>query len=250
MMIARIILIKLNGLFRTYLFSKRRFIRFLFDVDVVVPSNIQSYCEWGTILQRFIMHRYIRPGARILEIGTGAHAILAIFAKKCYPEASVLATDILTERISFARKTAAANRVDVTFKGTDMFKGIEGRFDLILFNPPAIPSSDLEKLGFELKSYPSLGVRRCWSGDGGPDGLDVIRAFLNGLKEYLTVQGHAIISVNPIHFGVNHLGSLFQNAALTIERVHRFPGITNAYILTARKHQNKRSHQKNEAPSL
>ena len=238
MNLAKRFLMKMNGLIRTHLFSQRRFIAFVFNVNAVVSPSVQSYCEWGTILQRVIMKRYIWPGVRILDIGTGAHAMLAIFAKKRFPEVSILATDILTDRISFARKTAAQNRCDVTFEVKDMFEGINSRFDFVLFNPPAIPSSELEELGFELNSYPGLGARRCWSGDGGSDGLDAIRAFLNGLGEHLTVHGRAILTVNPIHCSVDHLSSLCQNGALTIERVYRFPSIVNAYVLKLRQRQN------------
>jgi methylase of polypeptide subunit release factors len=86
---------------------------------------------------------------------------VAIFTNKNYPNVSVLATDILPERVSFAKKTVAKNHVNVECVAAEMFEGIVGNFDLIFFYPPSIPSYELEKLGYKLKSYPGLGSRRC-----------------------------------------------------------------------------------------
>ena len=225
------LLVKIHDVIRQKVFTRPGFIRLLFDVDVIAPASVQSYCNWGTIHQRFIMHRYIKHETRILEIGTGAHAILAIFAKKHFPDASILATDILPEIISFAKKTVVENQVNVKCVAADMFEGIEGKFDLILFYPPANPSHVLEERGIELKSYPGLGSRRCWSSDGGSDGLDLIRAFLNGVKKHLDTQGQAIVSVSQIHCSVARFKKLCQNSGLVVKRIHRYPAIMNTYVI-------------------
>jgi methylase of polypeptide subunit release factors len=235
MKVIKRLLMEANGLIRKIIFSRRIFIRMIFGVDVVTSPNVQSYCEWGTILIRIIMKQYIRPGIRLLEIGTGAHATLAIFAKKNFPDVSVLATDILAERISSAKKTAAKNGVDIEFAVSDMFEQIEGRYELIIFNPPAIPSHELEELGFKPRYYPDLGSRRCWSSDGGIDGLDVIRTFLNGISKHLTRGGQVIIAVNPIHCSTDEMHQLCQQSGLKFKHIHHFLRISNAYVLIGRK---------------
>ena len=224
------LLVRVNGVIRKRLFTQRSFIRLLFDLDVLASATGQL-CNWGTIHQRLIVHRYIRHETKILEIGTGAHAIVAIFVKKHFPDVSILATDILPERIYLAKKTVGKNQVSVACTVADMFGGIAGKFDLILFYPPAIPSHELEELGCKLESYPGLGSRRGWSSDGGSDGLDVIRAFLDGVRGHLEAQGLAMVSVNPIQCDVARFKKLCQNAGLLIKRIHRLPVIMNTYVL-------------------
>jgi HemK-related putative methylase len=236
--------LRANSLIRKYVFCRRGFVRVLFGIDVVALPTVQTYCEWATIMLRFVMKRYIRPGISILELGTGAHAILAIFAKKHFSDVSVVATDIVPERVLFARKTAARNKVNVTCVVADVFEGVAGKFDLILFNPPYIPSGELKELGYELKTYHGIGSRRDWTEDGGPDGLDVIRAFLDGLGEHLAAKGRAVIVINPIHIGVSKVRELCKKAGLTIECIHTLPGIDKAYVLTAEQSQNKKGVQK------
>jgi hypothetical protein len=65
-------LMKVNGLIRNCFFTRYRFIRWLFGVDVVASPTVQTYCEWPTILLRYTMAHYIWPGAKILDLGIGA----------------------------------------------------------------------------------------------------------------------------------------------------------------------------------
>jgi methylase of polypeptide subunit release factors len=152
-----------------------------------------------------------------------------------------LATDILPERVSFAKKTVGKNRVNVECVAADMFEGIVGNFDLIIFYPPAIPSNVLENLGYELISYNGLGSRRCWSSDGGRDGLDVMRTFLNGVSGHLNAHGLVMISVNPIQCNATLFKKLCQDAGLGVKRIHRFPFIMNTYILCSQMAPNKKA---------
>jgi release factor glutamine methyltransferase len=235
MTIKKRLLMKLNGFIRSHLFSRRWFIKLIFNVVVTTSPEIQSYCEWGTIFQKTLLKKYLKSGFKILDVGTGAHALLAIYAKKYTKDITVLATDILPERINYAQENALENNCEIDFKVTDMFNGIENKFDLVLFNPPAIPSSELEKLGFELKTYNGIGSRRCWSGDGGKDGLDAIRSFLENLAKYLSEHGKAILTVNPIHCSLDQISQINQMNGLTINRRHSFFGIINAFIIEAKK---------------
>jgi methylase of polypeptide subunit release factors len=224
-------MIRINDLVRRYIFSRPKFIRLVFSTEVVACQEVQRYCSWGTVAFRFVLKRHIQRGYRILEIGTGAHAVLAVFVKKCFPDMSVVGTDILPERVSIARKTAAKNDVDIEFVVSDMFEEITECFDLIIFNPPLTPNRLLEKRGFAPKEYPGLGSRRSWSADGGFDGLDMVRAFLDGVGEHLVAESRAMISINPLHCSVDRFNEFCKNAGLTVEYTHRFPGITNVYVL-------------------
>ena len=93
----------------------------------------------------------------MLDIGAGAHALLAICANKRCPSISAWATDIVPERVHWARKTASANAVEINYMLADIFGGLGRRFDLVLCNPPAIPSRDLEELEYCPREVPEIG---------------------------------------------------------------------------------------------
>ena len=220
-----------NLLVRKAIFSRRTFIRLVFGVKLVSPPSVQSYCEWGTLMFRFVMGKYIKPGDRVLEIGTGAHALLPIFLSKRMEEVSVVGTDILSERVALAQETVAQNNADVECIVANMFDGIAGDFDFIFFNPPAIPTGELAELGYESKSYPGVGERRCWSSDGGPDGLDLIRTFLNEVSGHLRPDGLAMIAANPRHCSREWFTEYCPQVGLRIHRIHRLVGVNNTYVL-------------------
>ena len=220
-----------NKLVRELIFSRRLFIRMVFGVKVIAPPSAQSYCEWGSIMLRRRLKRYVAPEARVLEVGAGAHALLAIFVSKRFPRTTVVATDIVPERVSLARQTVAANAADVECLTADMFEGVEGEFDLIFFNPPAIPTGELAEFGYELVTHPDIGERRCWSSDGGADGLDLIRGFLGEVADHLTPNGLALIAANPSHCPPEWFAERCPQVGLEIQRVHRLRGINNVYVL-------------------
>jgi len=112
-----------------------------------------------------------------------------------------------------------------------MFEGDDVLYDLVIFYPPAIPTLELRELGYHPIRISGFGDRLCWSGDGGPDGLDSIRAFLSALPKHLAPHGRALLSVNPSHCSAQGIQSLCQDYPLIVERIHRIPGVMNAYVL-------------------
>ena len=76
----------------------------------------------------------------------------------------------------------------VRFARADALGGIDGRFDLVVSNPPYIPSSDIAGLSTEVREYDPLAAL-----DGGPDGLDIYRRIITGLGQVL--DGWAVFEV-------------------------------------------------------
>ncbi len=83
----------------------------------------------------------IKPGEMVLDIGTGT-GIIAIAA--ALSGADVYATDISERALECADKNAKKNGVEIEFIRADMTGGIRGKFDVITFNPPYLPASDVE----------------------------------------------------------------------------------------------------------
>jgi len=109
----------------------------------------------------------------ILDIGTGTGCLALQLAKR-FPSAKVTAVDISPDALSVARENALLNHAgdNLQFLLSDLFGDLpsDARFDLIVSNPPYIPSAEIETLQPEVRDFdPRLAL------DGGLDGLDFYR---------------------------------------------------------------------------
>ncbi len=132
-------------------------------------------------------------GNSILDLCTGSGAIAIAAYKeleKSNRKCKVTAVDISEDALNVARENAEANEADVLFIQSDLFSRIRGRFDIIVSNPPYIPSADIAGLQREVKDYePKLAL------DGGADGLDFYRNIAANASKYLTRGGMVIMEV-------------------------------------------------------
>ncbi|WP_135210083.1 peptide chain release factor N(5)-glutamine methyltransferase [Vitreimonas flagellata] len=123
--------------------------------------------------------------ARILDLGVGSGAILlSVLSER--PESTGIGIDTSEAALAVAR--ANAQRLGLSDRATiqsgDWSEGLEGPFDLILSNPPYIPSADIEGLDPEVAKWePRLAL------DGGPDGLDPYRRIIADLPRLLAPTG-------------------------------------------------------------
>ncbi len=121
-------------------------------------------------------------GMKVLEIGTGSGFVSAVI------QANKNIELIATEINPFAAKCARSNGVKVI--KTDMFAGIKEKneFDLIIFNPPYLPTSEDEKVPGWLN----------YAFDGGITGRDPIRPFLLNVRNYLKTEGTILLLVSSL----------------------------------------------------
>ncbi len=134
----------------------------------------------------FLLLKHIKSYAsgNVLEIGTGS-GILAQEAAKYSRE--VVACDInkeLIEKLSRENK----NR-EIQFIHSNLFSDINGKFNLILFNPPYLPSKKIKNK--EL--------------DGGAKGTEVIARFLYHAKRYLKEKGKILLLCNSLNENIEEL---------------------------------------------
>lgn len=126
----------------------------------------------------------------VLDMCTGSGCIAIAVADKT--DAAVTACDVSEKALAVARQNAERNNVSekIKFIQSDMFDGIDGRFDVIVSNPPYIPRSDVAKLDREVRDYdPEIAL------DGGEDGLDFYRIFAKDASEYLTDGGYLLLEM-------------------------------------------------------
>lgn len=129
------------------------------------------------------------PSIEVLDLCTGTGCIACSIAYE-YPAATVLASDVSPEAVSLAQENAEKlgleSRVNVI--ESDLFAAFEAtsheRFDLIVSNPPYIPSNVLLSLDREVVEFePRLAL------DGGEDGLDIFRRILDPAEYCLKPGG-------------------------------------------------------------
>ena len=111
---------------------------------------------------------------KILEIGTGTGCI-AIALAQLLPSATIFATDLSKQALDLAQKNAITHHVGnrIRFVREDLFsdkQGLRGWADLMVSNPPYIPTKDLDGLEPEVLKQPRMAL------DAGKDALDAIRA--------------------------------------------------------------------------
>ncbi len=132
-------------------------------------------------------------GNSILDLCTGSGAIAISVYKELEKRGiacKMTAVDISAEALELAKENAENNGAEVLFIQSDLFTRIRGRFDVIVSNPPYIPSAEIEKLQTEVKEYePRLAL------DGGADGLEIYRRIAAEASKYLNRGGMLIMEV-------------------------------------------------------
>lgn len=134
--------------------------------------------------------RRAAPAGRILDIGVGSGCIAVALAKSL-PQAEVWGVDKSAEALALAGRNAAQHGVRVTLFEGSLFEPFPGqRFDLIVSNPPYIPTGDLENLQPEVRDFEPRSAL-----DGGADGLDFYRLIIPAAPGQLSPGGWLLFEV-------------------------------------------------------
>lgn len=155
---------------------------FLVNDQVLIPrQDTELLVEEGL--------KYLRPGMHFLDLCTGSGCILLSLLLGC-PEAIGIGSDISLE----ALKTAEQNRERMDTKTvlveSDLFDKIEGIFDLIISNPPYIPSQEILGLMDEVRNYEPVCAL-----DGHEDGLYFYRRIAKESPSYLKAGGRLYLEI-------------------------------------------------------
>lgn len=144
------------------------------------PLHPQVYpVEEDTVLLLEAACAEARPDDRVLEVGTGSGHIAASLVGRA---GCVVALDINPHSVRAARQRG----LDVL--RSDLFAGVRGPFDLVLFNPPYLPTDIDERIDDWLE----------YALDGGADGRRTIARFLKGLDSVLAEDGRALLLVSSL----------------------------------------------------
>jgi release factor glutamine methyltransferase len=169
----------------------REFWSMRFDVS---PATLDPRPDTETLVEaatRWARHH--RPAARMLDLGTGTGCLLLACLAEL-PHASGIGIDISADAVKVAAANAARHGLGgrVQFCHADFAADLamHGQFDLILSNPPYIPSSDIDMLDADVRHFDPLAAL-----DGGVDGLDCWRILCPQMAILLADRGAAFVEI-------------------------------------------------------
>jgi release factor glutamine methyltransferase len=150
-----------------------------------------------------------------LDFGTGSGCIAIALAAKC-PNARIVATDISADALALAKENAAKNNVAerIEFLQGDGFATLTAKtqFDLLISNPPYIPSAEIATLETEVKDFDPRAAL-----DGGTDGLDFYRKLAIEAKTFLKSDGKIMLEFGDGQ--AEAIKSIFENKKWIVEAV-------------------------------
>nr|WP_262913568.1 peptide chain release factor N(5)-glutamine methyltransferase [Rhizobium halophilum] len=180
-------------------------------VDAVLPRLLRLSAGKGSV--------------RVLDLGTGTGAIILALLKEC-PLALGVAADISQDALQTAYQNAQRLGLADRFSSVQSgwYEKIEGRFDIIVSNPPYIATCVVSELEPEVKDF---DPRRAL--DGGPDGLDAYHAIAAGASGFLERDG-----IIGVEIGFDQKGSvtkIFEAAGYELEAAERDYGGNDRVLL-------------------
>ena len=150
-----------------------------------------------------------------LDFGTGTGCIAIALAAKCQ-DAKIIALDISTDALALAKQNAAQNKVAerIEFVQGDGFGALPAgtQFDLIISNPPYIPSAEIATLQPEVRDFDPRGAL-----DGGADGLDFYRMLAAQAKAFLKPDGKIMLEFGDGQ--ADAIKNIFENEKWIVEAV-------------------------------
>lgn len=177
--IMRAVARRANGESVDNIFGYTEFYGLRFDVNKKV---LTPRMETEILVEQVLKN--IKRKDKVLDVGTGSGAIAVTLAK--FSDVSISALDISRQALQVAMGNAKKHNVKVEFIESNLFENLKKRrkFDIIVSNPPYIPTKDLAKLDANVRFCdPKLAL------DGGEDGLNFYREITDGSVKHLKKNG-------------------------------------------------------------
>ena len=174
----------------SYITGKTEFFKRQFTVDerVLIPRPESEQLVTQAI--NYVRERGI-DHPRIADVCTGSGAIAISIALEM-PSAEVFASDISSDALDVALLNARTLRAKVEFTQGNLLDPLQGKFDVIVSNPPYIQSDVIQSLEQEVAREPRIAL------DGGVDGLRIIVPLLEEIPKMLkSSRSAAYIEIDP-----------------------------------------------------
>lgn len=161
-----------------YITGEQEFMGMTFKVN---PSVLIPRQDTEVLVEEIL--KLCKPDARVLDLCTGSGCIIISMVRNL-PRIEAYAGDISRQAINVAKENAKLNQTAVVFERSNLFEAFSGKFDVIVSNPPYIPSAEIPKLMPEVRDFEPHEAL-----DGEEDGLFFYRKIVAGSVEYLAEGG-------------------------------------------------------------
>ena len=177
-----------KGIPLQYITGIQEFMKMKFFVtkDVLIPQP-----DTEILVEEVIKIAQTIDRPLILDLCTGSGAI-AVSIAKYLPGVEIVATDISSKALEIAKHNAKFNSVksNIEFVESNLFAKLKNRkFDIIVSNPPYIPTDEIKMLPKDVQYEPIIAL------DGGKDGLDFYKKIINISDEYLKQHGYLCLEI-------------------------------------------------------
>ncbi|MCM1125939.1 MAG: peptide chain release factor N(5)-glutamine methyltransferase [Lachnospiraceae bacterium] len=163
-------------------------LKFKVSPDVLIPRQ-----DTETLVEEVM--RFLHDGMRILDLCTGSGCILLSLLKYSNDCAGT-GSDLSKEALRIAEENAYRLGLEAEFVCSDLFERIEGKYEVIVSNPPYIPSGDILGLMEEVRDHdPMMAL------DGGEDGLAFYRQIIAQAGAHLHFGGMLFLEIGADQAG-------------------------------------------------
>ncbi len=167
-----------------YITGEQEFMGLPFKVSpmVLIPRQ-----DTETLVEEAL--KVIRPGMKVLDMCTGSGCILISILKNV-TDVEGLGVDISKQVLNVAKENAKLNGVAAAFERSDLFEMVTDTYDVIVSNPPYIPTDDISGLMPEVAQFEPYQAL-----DGKEDGLFFYRKIVKECRNYLKEDGRIFFEI-------------------------------------------------------
>lgn len=168
-----------------YITGEQQFMGLKFHVNsnVLIPRQ-----DTETLVEEAL--KIVRPGMKIMDMCTGSGCILISILKNAHSVEGI-GYDISKQAINVAKENAKLNEVPAVFERSDLFEDVvETDFDMIVSNPPYIPTAIVATLMPEVSQFEPHNAL-----DGRGDGLYYYSKILEQCRNYLKPEGYMLFEI-------------------------------------------------------
>lgn len=185
-----------------YIIGEQEFmgLRFKVNSNVLIPRQ-----DTETLVEQVL--KIVKPGMKVLDLCTGSGCVLISVLKNA-PELTGMGSDISKTALLVAKENAKLHEVDAEWVRSDLFDNITETFDVIMANPPYIPTGEILSLMPEVWDFEPENAL-----DGGADGLDFYRKIAGQVKDYLNPGGYVYMEIG--YDQGEAVSELMRNAGFT-----------------------------------
>ena len=168
-----------------YITGEQEFMGLTFHVNsnVLIPRQ-----DTETLVEEAL--KILRPGRKIMDLCTGSGCVLISILKNAH-DVEGIGYDISKQAINVAKENAKLNDVPAVFERSDLFEDVtESDFDVIVSNPPYIPTDVVATLMPEVSQFEPHEAL-----DGKGDGLYFYSKILEQCKNYMKPDGYVLFEI-------------------------------------------------------